>query len=258
MPSIKNLIKNLAQSLGYRLERLPDGEALVQGYISHFESHGSTFRFFIKNPYDLIQYEFTQGRFYDLEGLALIAAHVKPGDTYVDVGGNIGNHVIYVSSVCKPGKVIAFEPNPEAFQILETNVHLNELSHLVSLHRLGVSSTGGELGFANPSPANLGMARLVPNYQAQFQIKTVKLDDYLEEPVDFIKIDVEGHELQVLEGMTGIMKTFQPRIYVEVDNSERDQFMAFIVSQNYTVQASLKQYEENENYLIMASDWRGP
>jgi len=60
---------------------------------------GTAVRFFVNNPADVIQRHHMAGEFYEQEDLALIARHLRPDSRYLDVGANVGNHVIYLCRI---------------------------------------------------------------------------------------------------------------------------------------------------------------
>jgi FkbM family methyltransferase len=137
--------------------------------------------------------------------------------TALDVGANIGNHSIFFSDLFK--KVVAFEPNPLARTILEVNAELNGVAN-IDLRATALSDKSGSsvLHFA---PGNLGAAHLA-TAGAQSMERKVKVelavgDEVVasEEPIGFIKVDVEGAELQVLQGLEQTIRSHLPLIMLE-------------------------------------------
>lgn len=136
----------------------------------------------------------------------------------IDVGANIGNHSIFFSQIFS--KVYAFEPNPQAYYLLQYN---SAGSNIVPLN-YGLSSENSTVAFSI-DPINLGGSKVIEGRSGPgtpslntIDIEVRRLDDNLEiknQVVSLIKIDVEGHELQVLEGAVEFIKASRPIIVFE-------------------------------------------
>jgi len=126
---------------------------------------------------------------------------IKKGDTVVDIGANIGLFTLFFSKlVGTTGRVIAFEPDPENFDVLKKNIELNEITN-VTLVQKGVSNKNESVKLYKSNVS--GGHSLIKNEWAKeyTNIQTVTLDDYFRgKEIDMIKIDTEGFELEVIEG----------------------------------------------------------
>jgi FkbM family methyltransferase len=141
----------------------------------------------------------------------------EPGEVALDVGANIGHMTSVLSAAVGPGgRVVAFEPHPELFPQLEANVRRwRELaaSSQIDLHNCAVSSREGvaELVVGPWFDWNQGAATLEPDPDEDpeslrtIEVQTVRLDDAVRDDVGLAKIDVEGHELSVLQGAEGLL-----------------------------------------------------
>lgn len=130
--------------------------------------------------------------------------HVKNGNTIVDVGANIGYYtVLGAQAVGTSGRVYAFEPDPTSFGFLRRNVKANGYKNVV-LEQKALTNKPGTLRLYL-STSNMGDHRIYPTGdRAYVDVEGVRLDDYLEglqSDVDFIKIDTQGAEVVILEGM---------------------------------------------------------
>lgn len=146
----------------------------------------------------------------------------RPGTCAVDVGANLGIHALVLAAcVGDGGKVHAFEPLPSIGTRLEENLKLNGVTN-VDLHREALGSTLGDVVFdSNPSDFNIGKGRVTP--QGDITVPIGTLDDRLGTetlPVSMIKIDTEGHELEVLKGGVNIMKNQRPVVVMEFNPGE--------------------------------------
>lgn len=140
----------------------------------------------------------------------------------LDIGANIGNHSVFFSNHFS--QVISFEPNQRTYLLLLANSMLKEN---IAVHNLGCSDR--EFSTAvNYSPENVGMASLCRNEGSmKSEFKLVRLDDFINKDIwgkiDFIKIDIEGHEIEALKGASNLIKANYPIIAFEVvDGSNHD------------------------------------
>ena len=141
----------------------------------------------------------------------------RPGTCAVDVGANLGIHTLVLAAcVGAGGKVHAFEPLPSIATRLEENLKLNGVAH-VDLHREALGSRRGQVVFdSNPSDFNIGKGRVTPHGDITVPIGT--LDARLGSetlPVSVIKIDTEGHELEVVKGAAGLLARHRPAVLME-------------------------------------------
>ncbi len=175
--------------------------------------------FYLPNPSDHIQ-KIIRGtkKFYEQSMLTEIGPLLPENPTVVDVGANIGNHSLFFAKVIG-AQVISFEPNPDAFTILEASVALNQLNDQVELHQIAVGAAEG-LGEINKvSEINLGMAQVVASHEGSIQIQS--LDEVLgTRHVDLIKIDVEGMECEVLKGAGQVLERCKPVVIAEAATLE--------------------------------------
>jgi len=112
----------------------------------------------------------------------------------IDGGGHIGMSVLYFKSVYPQARVVCFEPDGAAFRILKRNVEENRLDG-VELVQAALASDVGVRGF---KPDGSDGGRLVDERDSEVKVKTVRLSEYLSNPVDFLKLNIEGMELPVL------------------------------------------------------------
>lgn len=209
--------------------------------------------FFVVNEHDGIQRHHAKGEFYELEELRLISNFFPKGGVYVDVGANVGNHVIYVCKYLRPIQAILFEPNPPAVSILKLNLMLNGLEKIVDLSYLGIglSDTKGTALARTVHSDNLGGTRLEIVERAD-GLPIAPGDEFLlRRRVDFIKIDVEEMEMLVLHGLRGTISKWRPSIFVEVAEKNDTLFHKWIDSVDYYVIDKYRRYSTLLNYMIL-------
>lgn len=157
---------------------------------------------------------------YEIEAVKFIKKLTRPGMTVLDIGANIGYYsVILGKSVGENGKVYAFEPEPTNFQFLERNIGANSLSH-VKAYRLALANKPGILSFYLHE-SNKGKHSLI-DYQKNtecIKVEATTVDSFITKhgirKIDLIKIDVEGAEPMVFEGMKETLAKHRPIIFTE-------------------------------------------
>lgn len=130
-------------------------------------------------------------------------------DTCLDIGANIGNHSIQFSKRFK--KVYSYEPNPVVFQVLKINT---ENIGNITTYNYGLSDANTRSYFEFDK-SNTGGGHVVED-ETNSMIELRKFDDEFNESFSFVKIDVEGHELNVLKGMEKEIQKNKPIICFEL------------------------------------------
>ena len=134
--------------------------------------------------------------------------------TVIDIGANIGYHTLLFSKWVKPyGKIFAFEPDPTNFKLLKKNITANQIKNIVSFKN-AVSDKNDKISLFL-SEDNSGDHRINDllifkndNMRKKIGTHSVKLDSVFSksQKIDFIKIDIQGSEIQALNGMQNILK----------------------------------------------------
>ncbi len=128
---------------------------------------------------------------------------LRPGQTVVDVGANIGYYVLFEASLVGPrGKVYGIEPVPDNFSLLERNVALNAYD-TIELHRFAVSEAAGRSVMHLSHLRNWHAMTPVQGTGRTIEVEVRPLDAFLEgKPFPaLVRMDVEGHEYEILRGM---------------------------------------------------------
>jgi FkbM family methyltransferase len=150
----------------------------------------------------------------------------RPGETVIDVGAHIGFYTVQCARlVGKTGTVIAIEPDPRNFTLLMRNIRLNRLSNVIALN-LALGAINGFVSFSlcqDPGSSQVSDS-------GRIQVKVRRLDDVLMElkikKIDWIKIDVEGYEMEVLKGAINTLKHNRKlRLIIEVHSGDVLSFM---------------------------------
>ena len=165
------------------------------------------------------------GELYDEE--RFYAALDLSGKTIIEAGGHIGVYSLYFGS--QADRVVVVEPNPISYFLLCKNIQINRLTGSVHCLNAGLSNSEGELQIVSKR-FNTARSTFKPDKQAimrqlgepliEAAVPIYTIDQVVRRyglpSVDFVKIDTEGYEPFVVEGMRETMARFQPIIYLEI------------------------------------------
>lgn len=206
--------------------------------------------FALTNPNDRIQRKHRRGKYYEPEELEAIRSYIKPGAVFCDLGSNIGNHTLFALLSLGAARAIVVEPNPTAYELLTINLILNNLIDRVDLSHLGFgvgSEASGGFGLSVPD-TNLGAGSLQAG-TGDIEIRTA--DSLLgDTPVDFIKIDVEGMEVAVLQGLRATLARCKPTVFVEIDRDNNTAFCALMAELGYVEALEVRKLRFNRNAIF--------
>ena len=173
---------------------------------------------------------------------------IPEGGVFLDVGANIGRYTITLAKKVGPGgRVIAFEPCSNSYSALRKNIDLNNLGNVITLPLALWNEEGYHHMYVK---ANAGSNSLVEDNGAigKEKVRTITLDGLLKEliftRIDLIKIDVEGAEREVLEGMKKTLQHFKPSLIIEVRDDNVSWVENFLNLLGYT-----KQDKQDINHL---------
>lgn len=142
---------------------------------------------------------------------------LRPEVTFVDIGAHVGTYALSYAPLCKA--VYAFEPQRLTFCRLCAGISLNRLTNVYPKNvALADSSRSAELKIISTDGGGSSIKNLTSNINpiGTEIVECRTLDSYALESVGFIKIDVEGAELEVLKGATNTIQAYKPKILMEV------------------------------------------
>jgi FkbM family methyltransferase len=168
---------------------------------------------------------------------------VRPGQTVIDVGANIGVHTLLLAQLVGPGgKVHCFEPDPQSSRWLLENVRLSGLDQVTPWSlalgsRDGVAELHLDIKASRTTSLLSGWVPPIDHHSRQrMRVATARLDDLQIGKVDFVKIDVEGTELDVLAGARETIAASRPVVLVEVLDVDRlNELVSMFSALNYSV-----------------------
>ena len=167
---------------------------------------------------------------FEAKETAFVRSTVSTSWVCVDVGANFGWYTVLLSRLCgDAGRVHAFEPVPDTYELLQRNLELNECANVVT-NRAALDAAQARKELYIPDIGVSGSFALHPfdrSYRAM-SVETRTLDDYVEaqglERLDFVKADIEGAELGLLQGAKRTLSRFGPVLMLEVQRSSTTLF----------------------------------
>lgn len=198
------------------------------------------------------------GRSLDLYGeysegeVELFRQIVRKGDVVIEVGANYGAHTVFLAQqVGMEGVVLAFEPQRIVYQALNANIAINNIPNTFCLQQ----AVGAAPGFIRVPPLDYSRTNnfgglALGQYEVGEQVPVAMLDSFDLKHCNFLKIDVEGMEEQVLRGAVKIIERFRPVMYVENDKQEKSaDLVRYIDSLNYNMYWHKPFYFSPNNFL---------
>ncbi len=170
---------------------------------------------------------------FELNEIEFVKKYLKSGDTFIDVGANIGFYTLIASKLVEnTGKVIAFEPTPQVFERLQENIFLNNFSN-VETYNIGLSNRRSvlPLNISNNGHDAWNSFAKLENIESSevIEVSVEKLDAFINRTnirkIDLVKIDVEGWEKYVLEGSENLLKNKDAPVFM-IEFTETNAFSA--------------------------------
>ena len=183
----------------------------------------------------------------------------REGDTVIDIGAHIGRYTITSSKqVGSTGKVVAIEADPDNFQLLKRNIALNNLTNVLPLNYAVFSTRTRMKLYEQSASAKYNSIMLTRARTMNYvEVNADTLDSILEQNrinrVNWIKIDVEGAEFEVLKGSTKTLSSNDISLLVEIHNiddpSHYDNILDVLKYHNYEITFE-NRYGSGESHVI--------
>ncbi len=199
---------------------------------------------------DAIQQDiFLHKDFYEREILDDLYTYIEGGEILLDIGANIGNHTVYWATNNQFRAIHSFEPVKAIFNILKKNIEINQLDASVTCYNIGLGFSQSKARISNVKRNNIGATSLVESSEGDIEINSI--DNIVKDigKVDFIKIDVEGFEIDVLNGAAETLKNWKPKIFIETFAENKKAVFSILSEYKYKM---IKEYPF-DNYLFIRS-----
>ena len=198
---------------------------------------------------------------YEVAQTDLFLKVLKKGDTFVDVGANIGYYSVLASkNIGKDGEVYSFEPDKHNILLLQKNIALNNVAN-VKIESKAVSDKNGLIEFAEDK-YNKGESSIRHNKDSTYQVESVALDSYFNntKTIDVLKMDIEGAEINAVQGAKNIIKLSKSlHLFIELNppsllnyGHKREELIALLRSLNFKLDAII---DDSRNEVLPYSTY---
>jgi FkbM family methyltransferase len=210
-----------------------------------FELDSISFPIYLDPENSGVDHQIVEYGYFEKGILNLFKKELKKDDTFLDIGANIGQHSLYASHFAN--QVYAFEPIQKIYDQFLKSVEKNQIKN-IQVFNYGIGKEEKKMPIYGTA-SNMGASTVfkVPEKKFIQEVNIVPLDELLQSKninkVDFIKIDVEGYEWEVLQGAQKTIKQnkpkmiieFSPHIYNKVDVSISENIYNFLLQNGYTL-----------------------
>jgi len=152
--------------------------------------------------------------------MKILRQELTEGMTAIDIGGNIGYVTLIMAELVGPsGVVYAIEPAPHNFSILTKNIRVNGYADFVFPYQIGISNVSGISKLYMSDASNLHSMSPTNNTRTSIEIHVSTLDDFMRDKgyPNFIKMDIEGHEVEALDGMYNTLRDAEPPVKILIE-----------------------------------------
>jgi FkbM family methyltransferase len=217
-------------------------EEKVLGFCMHFSTYPQIINLF-EEIFIFQTYNFTSS---------------NPAPLIFDCGSNIGLSVFYFKKIYPASRIVAFEPDADAFMVLRKNIEKNQLAD-VSIFNVALSSIEGELTLYK-KPASFGsltMSLIASVEKTHVQtVSAKKLSAFIHGKVEMIKIDVEGSEIGILDDLLksselGLIEKMTIEYHPTLSNISIDDFIMKIRAHNFECYSVKDQLHPGSNEIMI-------
>lgn len=189
----------------------------------------------------------------------ILSQYYIPNTNFLDIGSNYGCHSLAIAKKIKnasgTGKVYSFEIQPKIYNLFLDNIKNNNFSDIINPNLIGLSNKNEVIHINVPDNykqfqnyGSLGIKEMSSQTSGKtINTKLVKLDDLSINNISLIKLDVEGHELEVLEGSLNTLLYNKPIILIEIWEKHKDKYFDWI--NTYLPYYKIK-HVSNDDYIL--------
>ena len=208
------------------------------------------------------------GEFSEIE-LSLMSKFIMKDDVVFDIGSNIGAFTVpFAKKVGELGQVYAFEPQKVIYDLLQDNVNKNKLKN-VKIFNVGMGKKKEELELNEIDYSKVGnfggvsfkydsspFTKNIKN--KKYKVKITNLNEFMEiEKCNFMKIDVELMELDILTGGKNFLKKFRPILWIENHQFYPNEINKFLLENDYNAYWAYSNMFNESNYFINDNNYFG-
>lgn len=217
--------------------------------------------------------ELSMDRMHEPIGTEVLLDVLKDGMTIIELGANIGYFTMQEARQVKLKRIVAIEPNPVNFELLNQNVALNNCDN-VDTFNIGISDIDDSLPFYITKHSNICSFVARDDYDRVIDVPVMRLDTFIKrekiKDVSLIRMDIEGYEINALRGMQDVLKRDKPWISMEyhapvISAEDREGFIASLEALDYELKCFMFRWSDypifgktivNRETVLMRGDLR--
>jgi FkbM family methyltransferase len=220
---IKSIVKSIINFFGYSIHKVPKVKTVISEIFvrKRFEPYETNFLGHTLFIHDHDSYLLGEQELF-LAGNNMYKFSAKTDQPYIiDCGANLGMSIIYFKTLYPNSKITAFEADPQIFSFLEKNVQSFNLSNVTLINKAVWNSNGNVLPFLSEGGA--GGRIEARKMDIKFcDVESIRLRDFLNKEVDFLKIDIEGAEFEVMYDCADLLCNVK-NLFVEYHSFENSE-----------------------------------
>ena len=178
-------------------------------------------------------------------------------DVVIDVGAHVGYFTLNASEKAKKGKIFAFEPNSESFNMLQENIEINKIKNAIVVNA-GVLDRSGKAELFLSDDYSIGNSMFLEKSDKKEIVNVMSLEEIVKtyhiDKIDFLKLDCEGAEFDIILKLTDELLKKITRISAEIhqslENHSIKELEEFLSSKGYVVK-SIKLLDSNQNLHML-------
>lgn len=234
--NMRQQLSDIEHSVNYKNQKILNSLAILPDKIINI----GYAKFYVPNyPIDHVQSEIVDNNnFYEIDLLEKLQPYIKKNAVILDIGANIGNHSVYWAVRSDAKKIYSFEPVEDFFKILKRNVEINQVNNKVKIFNVGLSDQKINGSISHYDPTNIGGTAIKQDLNGNLALDKLDNIKIEEDTIDFVKIDVEGHEFQVLQGAEKTLKKYKPTIFIEIFPENKQKVHKFLTDLGYRLEKS--------------------
>jgi FkbM family methyltransferase len=176
--------------------------------------------------------------------------------TFLNIGANVGIWPLLISMKHQRTRFLLVEPLPQNLQLLETNLQMNHIFNFEIFNFAAGKENKSLIIYQNNNLLGISSAHVKTDIPVYVQVR--RIDQIIHEKIDLILIDVEGFELEVMEGLSSLVKKYLPPVIVEASEETLGQLKQLMSNLGYASGVWLSKEQEykeqNKDFLFQALD----
>jgi FkbM family methyltransferase len=230
---MKNLIRSVVRRVGFDIVRYrptPSARSVRSNALTHFQTATGNYYLPTDAHGDVVSNAIKAGKIFEPEVVSLALRYIKPSSVVLDVGANFGQMtVLFARQVGAEGRVYSFDADDFVFDVLKRNIAANGLEQRVEPIFGAVHNVEGQTLYFPVQDfkrwSSYGSYGIDYNAAEGRAVKTLTIDGLnIERPISFMKIDIQGGDLQAMQGAVNTIARHKMPIIFEYEYHFEDEY----------------------------------